>query len=98
MGRIVDGLDTGSHILADITYGPKDLPVVIFAALHFAEKFLDCTVENILYGQASFADGRPVGTRLCDMSPLYCLDSITGLVRCDDPDKARNMLKALLSQ
>lgn len=98
MGRIVDELETGAHILADITYGPKDLPVIIFTALHFAEKFLDCVIDHILYGQASFVNGRATETRLCDMSPLYCLDSVTGLIRCDDPDKARNMLKVLLSQ
>lgn len=98
MGRIVDELETGAHILADITYGSKDLPVIIFVALHFAEKFLDCVIDHILYGQASFENGHAVDTRLCDMSPLYCLDSVTGLIRCDDPDKARNMLKALLSQ
>lgn len=98
MGRIVEELETGSGILADITYGPKDLPVIIFAALHFAEKFLDCTIDHILYGQASFENGHAVDTRLCDMSPLYCLDSVTGLIHCENPDKARSMLNTLLSR
>lgn len=97
MGRIVDELECGSHILADTTYGPKDLPIIIFAALHFAEKFLDCKIDNILYGQARFVDGRAVDTKLCDMTSLYYLSAITNLIRCDDPDRARTMLKSMLS-
>lgn len=97
MGRIVDELSIGSHIVVDITYGPKDLPIVIFAALNFAEKFLECTVDNIVYGQASFVDGKAIDTKLCDMIPLYCLGTITNTIHCTEPDKAKSMLKALLS-
>lgn len=97
MGQIIDALSVGSHILVDMTYGPKDLPIVIFSALNFAEKFLDCTVDNIVYGQASFVNGQPVDTKICDMIPLYCLGSVTNMIRCDEPEKARSMLKALLA-
>lgn len=97
MGKIVDEFSAGSHILVDTTYGPKDLPIVIFAALNFAEKFLDCTVDNIVYGQASFVDGQAVDTKICDMIPLYCLGSITNTIHCTEPEKAKSMLKALLS-
>lgn len=97
MGQIVDAFSVGSHILVDITYGPKDLPIVIFYALNFAEKFLDCTVDNIVYGQASFVNGQAVDTKICDMIPLYCLGSVTNTIRCDEPEKARSMLKALLA-
>ena len=86
MGRIVDVLAVGSHILVDITYGPKDLPIVIFFALSFAEKYLNCTVDNIVYGQASFVDGQAVDTKICDMIPLYCLGSITNTIRCNEPE------------
>lgn len=97
MGRIVDELEDGTHILADITYGPKDIPIVIFTALNFAEKFLNCTVDNIVYGQAKFIDGHPIETKICDMGPLYCLGSVTNTIRCNDSVKARTMLKSLLS-
>ncbi|MGN0441547.1 MAG: TM1812 family CRISPR-associated protein [Acutalibacteraceae bacterium] len=97
MGKIVDELAVGSRIIVDTTYGPKDLPIVIFAALNFAEKFLNCTVDNIVYGQASFVDGQTVDTKICDMIPLYYLGSITNTIHCTEPDKAKSMLKALLS-
>jgi hypothetical protein len=97
MGQIVDEIETGSHILVDTTFGPKDLPIVVFAALNFAEKFLDCTVDNIIYGQASFVNGKPVDTKICDMIPLYCLSSISNTIHCNNPENARTMLKSLLS-
>ena len=97
LGKIVDCLDTGANILADVTYGPKDLLVVLFTALNFAENFLECSIDNIVYGQASFVDGQAVDTKICDMVPLYCLSSITNTIHCSTPDKAKSMLKALLS-
>ena len=97
MGRLIDEIDTEAHVLVDITYGPKDLPIVIFSALNFAEKFLKCEIDNIVYGQAAFEGDKVVGSVICDMIPLYCLSSVTNTIKCDDPQKARQMLKSLLS-
>lgn len=96
MKRLVDEIDTGAHIMVDITYGPKDLPIVIFTALNFAEKFLKCEIDNIVYGQAAFKDDKVVGSTICDMIPLYCLSSVTNTIKCDEPEKARQMLGSLL--
>ena len=54
-------------------------------------------MDNIVYGQASFVNGKAVDTKICDMIPLYCLGSITNTIRCDEPEKAKSMLKALLA-
>lgn len=97
MGRIVDELEIGAHILADITYGPKDLPIIIFSALAFAEKFLKCEIDNIIYGKGDFVGNELVKATICDMTSLYLLSSVTDTIKCDDPDKARQMLKSLLS-
>ena len=97
MVSLADEIEVGSHILADITYGPKDLPIVIFATLNFAEKFLQCEVDNVIYGQAEFMDNKVVGSTICDMSPLYYLSSVSSTIRCDDPAKAKQMLKSLLT-
>ena len=97
MGRVVDELEESSHIVVDITYGPKDLPLILFSALSFAEKFLNCEIENIIYGQAEFSNGQAVNTKICDMSPLFYLTSAVNSVDASDPDKARKMLKSMLS-
>ena len=93
MGKLIDEIDIDSHIMADITYGPKDLPIVIFSALSFAEKFLKCEIDNLVYGQADFKNDKIVGSIICDMIPLYCLSSVTNTIKSDDPQKARQMLK-----
>ncbi len=97
MASIVDEIEDESRIFCDITYGPKDLPIVLFAALNFAEKFLHCEIENILYGQATFVDGNPTNIKLCDLVPLYYLNSVANTIRCDNSQKARELLKNLLS-
>lgn len=97
MGRIIDEIEDESHIIADITFGPKDVPIIVFAALGFAEKFLGCEVDAIVYGQASFVDGHVVNTKICDMSPLYYLSSVANTIKCEEPQKARKTLKSLLS-
>lgn len=97
MGMIVGLIEDECQILVDITYGPKELPIIIFAALGFAEKFLGCEINGIIYGQANFVDGKAVNTKICDMSPLYYLSSVSGSIHCNEPEKARKTLKSLLS-
>ena len=97
LGMIVDELEDGSRILADITYGPKDVPIILFSALGFAEKFLGCEIENIIYGQATFVGGKPTDTKICDMVPLYYLNSVINAIHSEDGTRARQMLKSLLS-
>ena len=98
LGEIVDNIDIDTHVLAEITYGPKDMPVIIFSALKFAEKYLRCEIDNIIYGQANFnSEGKVVNTKICDMVPLFYLNSVADAVHCNEPEKAREMLKTLLS-
>ncbi len=97
MGEIIDSIKDENNIIADITYGPKDVPIIVFYALNFAEKFLNCEVERIVYGQADFKDGKPINTKICDMTPLFSLGSLTNSVQNVTADKARQMLNTLLS-
>lgn len=97
MAKIIDAIDVDTHIIADITYGSKDMPIVLFSAMGFAEKFLRCEIDNIIYGQANFENGKVVNTKICDMIPLYYLNSVTDTIHCDEPEKAKQMLKTLLS-
>lgn len=98
MGTLIDEIDNESGLFVDITFGPKDLPIVVFSALKFAEEFLACQIENIIYGQGYFNNkNEVVKSKICDMSPLYYLNSVTDMITCDDPEKARKMLKNLLS-
>lgn len=98
MAEIVRHIEDGSHILADITFGPKDVPIIVFAVLNFAEKFLGCEVDNIIYGQGFFdRNNEFVGGKICELIPLYSLSSLTNTLECQNSDKARAMLDSIVS-
>ena len=94
---IIDSLEENGNITVDMTYGPKDLAVIVFGALNFAEKYLNCEVDNIIYGQADFVDGKATNTRICEMTPLYYLNRITNTVDCNSAQEAKKMLNLLLN-
>ncbi len=95
---IIDELENNSHVIADITYGPKDLPIVLFTALNFAERFLGCEVDNIVYGQAEFDDaGNAECLRIRDMVPLYYLNFAANTIQCNSAEDSKKVLKTLLS-
>lgn len=97
MLAIVDAIDAGAHLIADITYGPKDAPIVVFTALNFVERFLNCKIEHILYGQGLFdRTGQLIQTQLCDLSPLYSLHTLIGHLQCDDPKTAKDILRTII--
>ena len=89
--------EEGASIVCDITYGTKDLPVIVFAALAFAAQHLGCTVEQILYRQVFFRGGVPTEPVLYNMAPLLNLTSLIYTLNCDSPQSARKMLDILLS-
>ena len=95
---IIEALDENAHITVDMTYGPKDLPIVLFGALNFAEKYLNCDIDNIMYGQVDFIDGVATNTRICEMAPLYYLNRITSTVDCGSSQEAKKMLDLILNR
>ena len=97
MSAIVDEIEEDSIVLADITYGPKDLPIIVFSALAFAEKHLGCEIDHIVYGQANFVDGAPVNTKICDMVALLYMVTVSSKVHAKDAESAKQMLKSLIS-
>lgn len=98
MEAIVNKIEVGAQVIVDITYGPKDLPIVVFAALNFAERFLDCSIEHIIYGQGVFNDeGQLEETEICDLSPLYALNTLNNTIRCKDPQKAKEILHSVIT-
>ena len=98
MRDIVSKIDCGTALTADVTYGSKDVPVVVFAAMNFAEKHLGCEVENIIYGQAFFSDnGKVAGAKLCDLAPLYTLNNLSNVIKCDSGEKAKKVLDNIIS-
>lgn len=99
---MIGQLEPDAALIADITYGPKPLPVLIFSVFGFAEKYFGATVENILYGRVDFrGDGqgedrpRPEHPYLCDLTSLYYLNSLTNVMEYASPDEAVRALETL---
>jgi hypothetical protein len=65
---IVEEFEKNAHIVSDITFGPKDLPVVLFTALNFAEKFFNCEIDNIVYVFGHAKIGDIVKVKITDVS------------------------------
>ena len=97
MSRLVDEIDVESEIYADITYGPKDLPLIVFSALTFAQKRLACEIEHIIYGLTHFDEkGKTNDSQLCDMVALFYLTSVVSSAPGGNPQDAKRMLKSML--
>ena len=92
-------LENGAEITADVTYGPKTLPIVMFSVLGFAEKFFKCDIKNIIYGKVDFPNGSktPQNPLIYDLTPLYYLNSVTSAIECGDSGEAVKILDTLLS-
>ncbi len=101
MQSVVSELEEGAEILSDVTYGPKTLPIVLFIAMRFAEKFFKCKIESIVYGKVNFIDDgtgktKPVAPVLYDLTPLYYLNSVTDALDCETSMEAVRALDLLL--
>ncbi len=101
---MIHQLEEGAEVFADVTYGPKSLPIIVFTALNFAEKFFDADIRNIIYGKVDFVDDgsgtgntMPVNPVLYDLTPLYCLNNVINVMECSSQEDALKALDILLN-
>ncbi|MFP3041066.1 hypothetical protein LQZ19_04490 [Treponema primitia] len=95
---IVDEFTDNAAVYADITYGTKSLPIIVFSVLNFVEKFFKADIKNIVYGKVDFdKNGIPINPELFDMTPLFYLNSIANTMECKDSDQAKKLLDSILT-
>lgn len=95
---MLDKIDNGSQIYADITYGPKPLPMILMCVLSFAEKFLNCDVRSVVYGKVNFDDNNKLcNPELYDVTSLYYLNNLTNAMVAADEKAARQNLEEFFS-
>ena len=99
---MVGELEEKAEIYADITYGPKPLPIIMFSVLNFADKFFDCDIKRIVYGKVDFiktSDGvaQAVNPVIYDVTPLYYLNSVANTIDCNSSGEAVKILDVMLS-
>ena len=93
---LINAVPEDSEVICDYTFGPKDLSIVIFAALSFVEKFFGCEISRLLYVYTHFVDNKAKNTILCDVSYLLYISAVTNNIDCKDADEARKLLKTIL--
>jgi len=90
---IISKFEKDCQIIADITYGIKPLPMILFCALQFAEKFFNTTILNIIYGKAEFdRQNKPINPKLYDISSLFYLNKLIGTMECESGEIALKIL------
>lgn len=95
--KLIKTFENEAELYADITFGPKSLPLMIFAAMQFGEKFFDCSIGNVIYLKTEFKNNEIVeGTQvICDYTPIYMLNSFTNTIECSSGEKAVSAIEAL---
>ena len=101
--NMVATLEEKAEIIGDVTYGPKPLPIIMFAVMNFAEKFFKAKIKNIVYGKVDFVDDgsgtgktKPINPVLYDLTPLYYLNNVTNSMEYKSSDDAVKALDTLL--
>lgn len=96
--KLVKTLENEAEIYADITFGPKSLPLLIFSAIQFGEKFFDCSIGNVIYLKAEFKNNVLVeGTQLvCDYTPMYLLNSMINTFENTSKENVINIFEKIL--
>lgn len=95
--KLIKNFESDVELSADITFGPKSLPLLIFAAMQFGEKFFDCSIGNVIYLKTEFKNGKldESSQIICDYTPLYLLNSFTNTIECSSGEKAIAAVEAL---
>ena len=95
---ILDKVEENSQIYADITFGPKPLPMILMCVLSFAEKFLNCDVKSVVYGKVNFDENnKAIFPELYDVTSLYYLNNLTNSMVAADGKEARKNLDEFFS-
>ena len=101
---MIGKIEDSAEIIGDVTFGPKPLPIIMFAVMNFAEKFFGANIKNIVYGKVDFVDdgsgiGRTIAKNpvLYDLVPLYYLNSLTNSMEYKTSADAVKALDTLLT-
>jgi hypothetical protein len=90
---IISKFEKNCQIIVDITYGIKPLPMILFCALQFAEKFFNASILNIIYGKVEFdKQNKPINPKLYDISSLFFLNKLIGAMECESGEIALKIL------
>ena len=87
--KMISCLEEDCELYADITFGPKLIPMMIFCVFNFAERFFNCNIKNIVYGKAMHDESNKAHDgELFDVSPMYHLNNLTNSMIAGNGEEA----------
>lgn len=92
---LIDTIENDADIIVDITYGPKTLPLILFSALAFSEKFFNANIQNIIYAKINYDTDNNIiegSQKIYDITSLYYLNSLTTAMDAPDGETAKKMM------
>ena len=89
-------LEKESEIYADISYGPKTLPFIIFYTLKYAKKVYGANIKMVVYGKVDHNNGTVSNPQIFDETPFFSLDDTLELLNGMNPEEAINLFKVLV--
>ena len=90
---LIETLGDGDSIFADITFGHKAIPLIIFTALSFCYKLRqNAEIRSVFYADQS--SGTPV---IHDISTLFYMESVIHSVSQSVPDDPLPIIKRILN-
>lgn len=97
---LISKLQYDAEITVDITGNTKSIPLLIFSAMQFGEKFFDCSIGNVIYQKVEFKNNLIIenSRQLCDVTPLYLINSFTNTIECPSGEKAIATVEALFEE
>lgn len=90
---LIETLGDGESIYADITFGHKAVPLIIFTALSFCYKLCRDTEVNSVF----YADRSGETAVLHDISTLFYMESVIHSVSQSVPDDPLSIIKRILN-
>ena len=94
---LISNLENDATYYADATFGTKTYPLMLFAALRYADRILEGnTVSNIYYQEIKRENGVRVDQALYDVTGIYSIDYLMDSVKDIDPAARQQFIKLLL--
>lgn len=90
-------IEENSELYADITFGPRTVPMLVLCAFSFAEKVYNSDIKKIIYGKVDWKDGKPKNPELYDVTSLYYLNSFTYSLTSVSRQKAFKSIETFFS-
>ncbi len=98
--KLIEELEEGCELYADMTYSDKMWVPILFYVLGFAERFFDADVKSIIYGKVTYNANKQseAGSgEIFDMTPLFYLNSLASVMEAPDGKTALARLNKFFS-